>query len=116
MTNVEYNDTSYGIGQANNVLVFPGIGRGAIIAGARRVTKNMLDTVAKTVASKTDPTGPGPALLPDMENLQEISTAVAAAVYHAAVEDGVATKNHHDLVRAILDTMWVPEYQTGQEI
>jgi malic enzyme len=45
-----------------------------------------------------------------------ISTAVAAAVYHAAVEDGVATKKHHDLVQAILTTMWVPKYQTGEEI
>jgi malate dehydrogenase (oxaloacetate-decarboxylating) len=111
---VQHNGTTYRIGQANNVLVFPGIGRGIIIAGARRVTKNMLDAAAKAVASKTDPTGSGAALLPDMENLREISTAVAAAVYHAAVEDGVATKKHHDLVRAILDTMWVPEYGTGE--
>jgi malate dehydrogenase (oxaloacetate-decarboxylating) len=113
---VQHNGSTYRIGQANNVLVFPGIGRGIIISGARRVTKNMLDAAAKAVASKTDPTGPGEALLPDMENLREISTAVAAAVYHAAVEDGVATKKHHDLVRAILNTMWVPEYQTGEEI
>ena len=40
---VEHNGTTYRIGQANNVLVFPGIGRGAIIAEARRVTKNMLE-------------------------------------------------------------------------
>jgi malate dehydrogenase (oxaloacetate-decarboxylating) len=100
----------------NNALVFPGIGRGVIIAGARRVTKNVLSAAAKAVASKTDPTGPGAALLPGMENLREISTAVAAAVYHAAVQDAVATKEHHDLVRSILDTMWTPEYQTGEEI
>jgi malate dehydrogenase (oxaloacetate-decarboxylating) len=113
---VEYTGTTYRIGQANNVLVFPGIGRGAIIAGARRVTKNMLDAAAKAVATKADPMGPGAALLPDMENLREISTAVTAAVYHAAVEDGVATKKHYDLVRAILDTIWVPEYQREEEI
>jgi malate dehydrogenase (oxaloacetate-decarboxylating) len=113
---VEYDGTTYRIGQSNNVLVFPGIGRGVIIAGARRVTKNMLVAAAKAVASKTDPTGPGAPLLPDMHNLQEISTAVTAAVYHAAVQDGVATKKHQDLVRAILDTMWIPEYQTGEEI
>lgn len=76
----------------------------------------MLSAAAKAVASKTDPTGPGAALLPGMENLREISTAVAAAVYHAAVQDAVATKEHHDLVRSILDTMWTPEYQTGEEI
>jgi malate dehydrogenase (oxaloacetate-decarboxylating) len=113
---VEYNGATYRIGQSNNALVFPGIGRGVIIAGARRVTKNVLSAAAKAVASKTDPTGPGAALLPGMENLREISTAVAAAVYHAAVQDAVATKEHHDLVRSILDIMWIPEYQTGEEI
>jgi malate dehydrogenase (oxaloacetate-decarboxylating) len=113
---VEYNGTTYRIGQSNNALVFPGIGRGVIIAGARRVTKNMLSAAAKAVASKADPMGPGAALLPGMENLRETSTAVAAAVYHAAVQDAVATKEHHDLVRSILDTMWLPECQTGEEI
>jgi malate dehydrogenase (oxaloacetate-decarboxylating) len=113
---VEYNGTTYRIGQSNNAPAFPGIGRGVIIAGARRVTKHMLSAAAKAVASKTYPTGPGAALLPGMENLREISTAVAAAVYHAAVQDAVATKEHHDLVRSILDTMWIPEYQTGEEI
>ena len=113
---VQYNDTTYRIGQSNNVLVFPGIGRGIIISGARRVTKNILDAAAKAVAGKADPIGPGEALLPDLENLREIATAVAAAVYHAAVEDGVATRKHHDLVQAILNTMGVPEYQTGEEI
>jgi malate dehydrogenase (oxaloacetate-decarboxylating) len=113
---VQYNDTTYRIGQSNNVLVFPGIGRGIIISGARRVTKNIFDAAAKAVAGKADPIGPGEALLPDLENLREIATAVAAAVYHAAVEDGVATRKHHDLVQAILNTMGVPEYQTGEEI
>jgi malate dehydrogenase (oxaloacetate-decarboxylating) len=51
-----------------------------------------------------------------MENLREISKAVAAAVHHAAVQDAVASKEQHDLVRSILDTMWIPEYQTGEEI
>jgi malic enzyme len=74
------------------------------------------DTASKAIANKTDPTGPGAPLLHDMQNLQEISTAVAAALYHAAVQDRVATKKHQDLVRAILDTMWLPEYQTGEEI
>ena len=114
---VKCNGTTYRIGQSNNTLVFPGIGgRGVIIAGARRVTKNVLSAAAKAVASKTDPTGPSAGPLPGMENLRQISTAVAAAVYHAAVQDAVATKEHHDLVRSILDTMWIPEYQTGEEI
>ena len=71
---------------------FPGSAEGSSFARRAASHQNMLDAAAKAVASKTDPTGPGAALLPDMENLREISTAVAAAVYHAAVEDGVATK------------------------
>ena len=90
---VEYNGTTYTIGQANNVLVFPGIGLGVVVAGAQRVTKRMLDAAAKAVAQQADPTPPGAAVLPDVKDLRAISAVVAEAVYHAAVEDGVATKN-----------------------
>ena len=108
---VEYNGTTYTIGQANNVLVFPGIGLGVVVAGAQRVTKRMLDAAAKAVAQQADPTPPGAAVLPDVKDLRAISTVVAEAVYHAAVEDGVATKNPDDVVRAIHDTAWIPEYE-----
>ena len=108
---VEYNGTTYTIGQANNVLVFPGIGLGVVVAGAQRVTKRMLDAAAKAVAQQADPTPPGAALLPDVKDLRAISAVVAEAVYHAAVEDGVATRNPDNVVQAILDTAWVPEYE-----
>jgi malate dehydrogenase (oxaloacetate-decarboxylating) len=111
---VEHNGTSYTIGQANNVLVFPGIGLGVIVAGALRVTNGMLDAAAKAVARLADPTTPGAGLLPDIENLRAISAVVAEAVYAAAVEDGVATKTPENIVQAILDTRWLPEYEPGQ--
>ena len=41
---------------------------------------------------------------------------ISIAVYNAAVQDTVATKEHHDFVRSIPDPMWIPEYQTGEEI
>ena len=107
---VEYRGTTYTIGQANNALVFPGIGLGVIVAGARRVTKGMLDATAKAVAQQANPTAHGGALLPDVENLRAVSAKVAEAVYHAAVNDGVATKVHDHIGQAILDTMWVPKY------
>jgi malate dehydrogenase (oxaloacetate-decarboxylating) len=108
---VQHDGTTYTIGQANNALVFPGIGLGTIVAGARRVTNNMLDASAKAVARQADPTTPGAGLLPDVTNLRTVSAAVAEAVYHAAVHDGVATKKYDDVVQAILDTMWVPAYK-----
>jgi malate dehydrogenase (oxaloacetate-decarboxylating) len=110
---VEYNGTTYTIGQANNVLVFPGIGLGIIVARARLVTLGMLHAAAKAVAQQANPTNPGDSLLPDVQNLRAVSTAVAEAVYHAAVEDGVATKTHgdvQDVRQAVLDTMWRPVY------
>jgi malate dehydrogenase (oxaloacetate-decarboxylating) len=107
---VQYNGTTYTIGQANNVLVFPGIGLGTVVAGARRVTNGMLDAAARAVARRADPTTPGAALLPNVKDLRAISAAVAEAVYHAAVNDGVATKTPDNVVQAILDTMWAPEY------
>ncbi len=107
---IEYGGTTYTIGQANNVLVFPGIGLGIIVAGARLLTKRMLQAAAKAVVLQASPTNPGDSLLPDVQNLRAISTTVAEAVYHAAVEDGVATKTHDDVQQAVLDTMWTPAY------
>ncbi|MDT5303849.1 MAG: hypothetical protein QOG79_7273 [Mycobacterium sp.] len=107
---VEYDRTNYAIGQANNVLVFPGIGLGVIVAGAWRVTKGMLDAAAKALAREADPTTLGAALLPDVKDLRALSAVVAEAVYHAAVEDGVATKDPDNVAQAIIDTMWLPEY------
>lgn len=107
---VNYEGTSYTISQANNVLAFPGLGLGVVVAGATRVTNGMLDAAAKAVASQVDPTKPGAGLLPSVADLPTISAAVTEAVYHAAVADGVATKTHDDLGRAIQDTRWHARY------
>lgn len=104
------NGTTYTIGQANNMLAFPGLGLGVVLAGAMRVTRRMLDSAAKAVARQVDPTPPGAAILPDVTNLPEISAQVAEAVYRAAVADGVATKTHDDISRAIQTTVWRAGY------
>jgi malate dehydrogenase (oxaloacetate-decarboxylating) len=107
---VTYNGRTYAIGQANNFLVFPGLGLGVLVAGAQRVTKAMLMAAAKAVARDADPTAPGAALLPNVKNLRALSAVVAEAVYAAAHADGVATKTPDNVVQAIADTMWQPEY------
>jgi malate dehydrogenase (oxaloacetate-decarboxylating) len=107
---VEYDGTTYTIGQANNVLVFPGIGLGIIVARARLVTPGMLQAAARAIVRQANPTSPGDSLLPDVQNLRDISAAVAEAVYHAAVDDGVAGRTHPDVRQAVLDTMWRPIY------
>jgi len=107
---IDYDGRTYTIGQANNVLVFPGIGLGIIVAGARLITGAMLQAAAKAVVLEASPKNTEDSLLPEVRNLQAISTAVAQAVYHAAVEDGVATRTHEDVRQAVLDTMWHPVY------
>jgi malate dehydrogenase (oxaloacetate-decarboxylating) len=107
---VEFAAATYTIGQANNVLVFPGIGLGIIVSRARTVTPGMLQAAAKAIVHQASPTNPRDSLLPDVQNLREISTAVAEAVYHAAVEDGVASRTHGDVAHAVADTMWTPVY------
>jgi malate dehydrogenase (oxaloacetate-decarboxylating) len=110
VTPVAYKGTTYTIAQANNALVFPGIGLGVVVAGAQRVTNRMLDAAAKAVASQANPCAAGGAVLPAVDDIRATSAVVAEAVYHAAVDDGVATKTHDDVVQAILDTMWLPHY------
>jgi malate dehydrogenase (oxaloacetate-decarboxylating) len=107
---VEYGGVTYTIGQANNALLYPGLGLGTIVAGARHVTDNMLLSAAEAVAGQVDVTQPGSSLLPAVDNLRASSATVAVAVARAAAADGVATKSPDDLVQAVHDAMWQPVY------
>ncbi|MGV9247284.1 NAD-dependent malic enzyme [Streptomyces sp. NPDC003710] len=109
---VRYNGVSYEIGQANNALLYPGLGLGTIVSGARHVTDNMLLAAAEAVAGQVDVSLPGASLLPPVANLRASSATVAVAVARAAAEDGAATKSHDDLIQAVQDAMWQPTYPT----
>ncbi|MFJ4623989.1 NAD-dependent malic enzyme [Streptomyces sp. NPDC088812] len=108
---VEFEGVTYGIGQANNALVFPGLGLGAFVAGADRVTDAMLVAAAHAVAAQTDAAAPGAPLLPLIDRLHETSIAVAVAVARAAAQDGVAhaavDEHIEERVRA---AVWQPAY------
>lgn len=107
---IEYDGVTYTVGQANNVLVFPGLGLGINVAGARLLTRTMLHAAAKAVAQQASPANTGDSLLPDVQDLYTVSKAVAEAVYHAAVDDGVATKRHENVGQAVADAKWAPVY------
>ncbi|WP_275467027.1 NAD-dependent malic enzyme [Streptomyces noursei] len=108
---VQYKGVSYEIGQANNALLYPGLGLGTIVSGAGHVTDNMLLAAAEAVAGQVDVSAPGASLLPPVANLRASSATVAVAVARAAVQDGVATKSHDNLVQAVQDAMWDPVYR-----
>jgi malate dehydrogenase (oxaloacetate-decarboxylating) len=109
---VDYGGVRYEIGQANNALVFPGLGLGVIAARARRVTDGMLLAAARAVAGLADISAPGAPLLPRVADLRETSVAVAAAVASAAVADGVASVTlDADLAGQVRALMWEPRYR-----
>ena len=110
---VDYQGVRYWIGQANNALLYPGLGLGTIVSGASKVTDAMLLAAAEAVAGQADVSAPGASLLPAVENLRASSATTAIAVARAAADDGVATSKPDNLVQAVQDAMWQPAYPGG---
>ncbi|MGQ0632418.1 MAG: NAD-dependent malic enzyme [Sporichthyaceae bacterium] len=106
---VFYSGRNYAIAQANNALVFPGLGLGVAVARASRVTDAMLVAAADAVALIDTGTGLGAPLLPAVDSLRAVSRAVAAAVARAAVAEGLA-QLPDDLDARIDAAMWRPDY------
>jgi malate dehydrogenase (oxaloacetate-decarboxylating) len=108
----EYRGTTYVIGQANNALVFPGLGLGAIAVRAKMITDGMLTAAAHAVARLVDASAAGAALLPEVAALRDTSLMVAIAVAEAAIADGVATISvPDDLPGYVQAHMWQPVYR-----
>ncbi len=109
---VTYAGAAHEIAQVNNALVFPGLGLGAIVSRAGRITDGMLLAAAHAVAALVDPHAPGAPLLPQVADLRATSAAVAVAVAEAAQRDGVAEALPADRLPALVaDAMWHPEYR-----
>ncbi|HYB14722.1 MAG TPA: NAD-dependent malic enzyme, partial [Streptosporangiaceae bacterium] len=87
---VTYNGVRYEIAQANNALIFPGLGLGVGVCRARRVTDQMLAAAARALAGLSDVTAPGAPVLPPVTSLRAVSAAVGAAVARAAQAEGLA--------------------------
>jgi malate dehydrogenase (oxaloacetate-decarboxylating) len=107
---VRYKGVDYAIGQANNALVYPGIGLGAIVSRACHVTDGMLLAAAEAIAGLVDVSRAGAGLLPEVENLRAVSASVAVAVARRAAQDGVAQVDLDDPVQAVQDAMWRATY------
>ena len=108
---VPYKGVNYEIGQANNAMLYPGLGLGVIVSGAKHVTDGMLLAAAEAVASQVNPQDEGASLLPSVNNLRASSATVAIAVAKQAVKDGVATKQPENWVQAVQDAMWQAVYE-----
>jgi malate dehydrogenase (oxaloacetate-decarboxylating) len=107
---VDHDGRRYVIAQANNALVFPGLGLGVAVSRARRISDPMLAAAADAVAELSDATRPGSALLPPVDDLRLVSAAVGIAVAKAAAAEGLAEIELHDPVQQVHEAMWRPEY------
>ncbi|MEU6609844.1 NAD-dependent malic enzyme [Streptomyces shenzhenensis] len=110
---VRYDGVTYEIAQANNALLYPGLGLGTIVSGASQVTSGMLLAAAQAVADQVDPTGAGASLLPPVANLRQSSAITATAVVQAAIDEGGATAKPADAGQAVREAMWEPVYGDG---
>ncbi|HEY5655679.1 MAG TPA: malic enzyme-like NAD(P)-binding protein, partial [Woeseiaceae bacterium] len=109
---VVWNGQKHRIGQANNVFIFPGLGLGAIVAGATRVTDAMISAAAMALAEfLTDANIEEGVLMPRIGKLWEATGCVGLAVARQAIEDGVATKvTESELEAAFAEYRWFPDY------
>jgi len=116
---VPYRGVSYQIAQANNALIFPGLGLGVTVCRARRVSDGMLAAAAQALAelSGAGTTGaPGAPVLPPVTRLRAVSAVVAAAVARAAQREGLAGVPLDDPAGQVDRAMWVPAYPTIEPI
>ena len=113
---VSHDGVRYEIAQANNALIFPGLGLGVTVARARLVSDGMLAAAAAALADIPDTSAPGAPVLPPVTSLRQVSTAVAVAVAEAARAEGLAQARLDDPAAQVARAMWTPEYPVIQPI
>jgi len=113
-TPVTHKGITHVIGQANNAMLYPGIGLGTIVSRARLVSVGMLAAAANALSSLVAVRLPGASLLPHIDDLRSVTVTVAVAVAEAAVAEGLAAVELEDIVQQVEDAMWQPEYRRIQ--
>jgi len=109
---IELKGVTYDIGQANNALIYPGVGLGVLAVNATRLSDAMISAAAHALQGIVDTTKPGAATLPPVEKLTQFSRTVAKAVAECAIKEGLAPEQ--DIDAAIDSILWKPEYKNNQ--
>ena len=109
--NVIYKGVEYIIGQANNALIYPGLGLGVLASEASLLTDEMIGEAAHSLSGITDITKPGAPVLPPFKYVADVSIKVAEAVAKKAQEQGLARAQEKDMAKAVRDFKWIPKYK-----
>ncbi len=107
---VAYNGVTYVIGQANNALIYPGLGLGMLASEASLLTDEMIGAAAHALSGIVDITKPGAPVLPPFKYVAEVSLKVATAVAKKAQEQGLARAAEQDMEKAVREFRWTPKY------
>ena len=108
---IELNGITYEIGQANNALIYPGLGLGIIATKSKIVNDKIISAAAHSLGGIIDTTKPGAAVLPPVSKLTEFSETVALAVGQSVLDQKLNTESLNNLKEAIKNTKWIPEYK-----
>ena len=107
---VEYKGVTYEIGQANNALMYPGLGLGLIASTAMRVTSQTISDASHALGGIVDVTKPGAAILPPVSKLNEFSRTIAETVVASVLSQNLNREPIDDVKTAVDQAKWVPEY------
>ncbi len=110
-TPVTHKGITHVIGQAENAMLYPGLGLGAIVSRSRTISVGMLAAAANALSSLVAVRLPGASLLPYIDDLRSVTVTVAVAVAEAAVAEGLAGVRLVDIVKQVQDAMWQPQYR-----
>ena len=108
---VSYKGVDYVIGQANNALIYPGLGLGMLASEASLLTDEMIGAAAHSLSGIVNPGQPGAPVLPPFTYVADFSIKVAEAVAKKAQEQGLARAKETDMAKAVRDLKWYPEYK-----
>jgi len=108
---VSYKGVDYVIGQANNALIYPGIGLGMLASEASLLTDEMIGAAAHSLSGIVNPGQPGAPVLPPFKYVADVSIKVAEAVAKKAQEQGLARAKETDMAKAVRDLKWYPTYK-----
>lgn len=108
---VEYNGVTYIIGQANNALIYPGLGLGSIAVNASLLTDEMISSAAHSLGEFLEINVKGAAVLPPVSKLTQFSETVANAVAECAVKQGLNRVQTNDVKKAVKSVIWKPVYR-----
>ena len=107
---INYDGVDYHIGQANNALIYPGVGFGALAVQAKLLNGEMIAAAAHALSGIVDPDQPGAAVLPPVEKLADFSKRVAITVAQSAIDQGLAGEGITDAQTAVEKMTWEAKY------